>query len=102
MENVFEGYRISQSYGCKPFGSGQQFHSGIDLVKAYKAPIHAFTEGTVLYAGMGKAGTGLGDYGNVVVVRIKTEEDNYMLISIVLRLNWGRHLKKARSLAIKG
>jgi len=70
---VFEGYKTTSPFGWRnsPFGKGREFHTGIDLVRKHKAPIHAFTEGTVLYAGMGKQGTGLGGYGNVVVVKDK-------------------------------
>jgi hypothetical protein len=73
MTTVFKGYRISSPYGWRsnPVRGGKEFHAGIDLVKAHKAPIEAFTEGTVLYAGPGKNGTGLGGYGNVVVIRDK-------------------------------
>ncbi|RST60030.1 M23 family metallopeptidase [Siminovitchia terrae] len=68
---VFKGYRISSSYGWRldPIRGGREFHSGIDLVKADREPIFAFTDGTVLFAGMGRSGTGLGGYGNVVVVK---------------------------------
>ncbi len=68
---TFSGYRITSPYGNRknPFGSGTEFHQGIDLVKSHKAPIQAFVGGTVLYAGLGVAGTGLGGYGNVVFIK---------------------------------
>lgn len=69
MANLFEGYTITSPYGWRRLGGKSDFHPGIDLVKAHKAPIYAFTGGTVLYAGMGKAGTGLNNYGNVVVLK---------------------------------
>lgn len=67
----FKGYRITSPYGWRkdPIRGGREFHAGIDLVKADRAPIPAFTEGDVLFAGMGLAGTGLGEYGNVVVIK---------------------------------
>ncbi|WP_186306462.1 M23 family metallopeptidase [Siminovitchia fortis] len=70
---VFDGYRISSPYGWRvdPFRGGREFHAGIDLVKADKSPIYAFTEGTVLFSGIGQSGTGLGGYGNVVVIKDK-------------------------------
>ncbi|MEK3887238.1 peptidoglycan DD-metalloendopeptidase family protein [Bacillus sp. FSL K6-3431] len=69
----FTGYRVTSPFGWRksPFGGAQEFHTGIDVVKTHKAPINAFTEGSVLYAGFGNAGTGLGGYGNVVVVKDK-------------------------------
>ncbi|GIN20903.1 MAG TPA: M23 family peptidase [Bacillus bacterium] len=71
--NVFDGYRTSSPYGWRvdPVRGGKEFHAGVDMVKADKAPIHAFTEGTVLFSGMGQSGTGLGGYGNVVVIKDK-------------------------------
>lgn len=73
MASVFEGYRVTSPYGWRinPLGESREFHAGIDLVKADKAPIAAFTEGMVLFSGLGKAGTGLGGYGNVVVIKDK-------------------------------
>lgn len=71
MTKIFDGYRITSSYGWRmdPFVGGREFHSGIDLAKADRAPIYAFTDGTVLFTGMGQNGTGLGGYGNVVVMK---------------------------------
>lgn len=67
----WKGYRITSNFGWRnnPFGSGKEFQTGIDLVKSHKAPIGAFVSGTVLYAGEGKTGTGLGGYGNVVLIK---------------------------------
>ncbi len=68
----WKGYRITSNYGYRkdPFGSGKQvFHAGIDLVKSHRAPIGAFVGGKVIYAGFGNKGTGLGGYGNVVLIK---------------------------------
>lgn len=67
----FTGYRVTSPFGWRTLNGKREFHTGIDIVKSHKAPINAFTEGTVLFAGFGKSGTGLGGYGNVVVVRDK-------------------------------
>ncbi|MFC4403471.1 peptidoglycan-binding protein [Gracilibacillus xinjiangensis] len=69
----YKGYRITSPYGYRthPINGTREFHAGIDLVKQHKAPIHAFTSGTVLYAGFGNSGTGLGGYGNVVLIKDK-------------------------------
>lgn len=68
---VFKGYRTTSAYGWRthPISGGRKFHGGIDLVKSHKAPIKAFLPGTVLYAGLGQSGTGVGGYGNVVVIK---------------------------------
>lgn len=72
MENPFASFRVSSPYGWRRTSSGSRFHAGIDLIKAHQAPIEAFTDGKVLFAGFGKPGTGLNDYGRVVVI-----EDRY-------------------------
>jgi murein DD-endopeptidase MepM/ murein hydrolase activator NlpD len=59
------GYRVDDKT------NQHEFHPGIDLVKGDKAPIGAFVAGQVLFAGFGKHGTGLGDYGNVVAIKDK-------------------------------
>lgn len=70
---VFSGYKITSPYGWRrhPVSGKNQFHAGIDLVKSHRAPIFAFTEGTVIFAGVGQKGSGLNGYGNVVVVKDK-------------------------------
>ncbi len=68
----WKGYRITSNYGYRkdPFGRAtQEFHAGIDLVKSHRSPIGAFVGGKVIYAGFGKSGTGLGGYGNVVLIK---------------------------------
>ncbi|MCR2821857.1 M23 family metallopeptidase [Lederbergia panacisoli] len=69
---LLEGYTVTSGYGYRidPFGGGQDvFHPGIDLVNEHKAPIYAFAGGTVVFAGLGKTGSGLGGYGNVVLIK---------------------------------
>ncbi|SEO79044.1 LysM domain-containing protein [Amphibacillus marinus] len=70
----WNGYRITSPFGWRthPIRGGRDFHTGIDLVKSHRAPIEAFTAGKVIYSGMGRSGTGLGGYGNVVLL-----EDRY-------------------------
>lgn len=66
----WKGYRITSPFGWRthPIRGGREFHTGIDLAKLHLANIEAFTDGQVLYAGPGRTGTGLGGYGNVVLV----------------------------------
>ena len=68
--NPFEGYRITSPYGWRihPVYGDRRFHTGIDLVKEHRAPIQAFLEGVVMFAGWGAAGSGFGNYGNVVAI----------------------------------
>lgn len=69
----FKDYRITSPFGWRnhPVRGTREFHTGIDLVKSHQAPIPAFTEGEVLFSGMGRQGTGFGGYGNVVLVKDK-------------------------------
>lgn len=69
---AFDGYRVTSNYGYRvdPItGKKGVFHAGIDLVKSHKASIGSFTAGSVVYAGPGRSGTGLGGYGNVVLIK---------------------------------
>lgn len=64
-------YRITSNYGWRthPISGKRKFHAGIDVVKKHRAPIESFTSGKVLYAGWGQSGTGVGGYGNVVLIQ---------------------------------
>lgn len=68
---MLEDYTQTSSYGWRmhPIDKVKKFHAGIDLVKEHRAPIHPFVPGIVVYAGLGKAGTGVGGYGNVVAIK---------------------------------
>lgn len=70
---VFKDYEITSPFGYRnhPINGERLFHTGIDMVKEHQAPIQAFTDGTVLYAGFGRKDTGLGGYGNVVLMKDK-------------------------------
>ncbi|WP_010278760.1 M23 family metallopeptidase [Paenibacillus senegalensis] len=69
--NPFAEYRITSPYGPRrsPISGKQEFHTGIDLVKAHRDPIYAFVGGEVIFASEGKPGSGFGGYGIVVAVR---------------------------------
>ncbi|WP_025846456.1 M23 family metallopeptidase [Brevibacillus agri] len=73
VDELFAEYRVTSPYGPRkdPFTGATAFHSGVDLVKAHRAPIRAFVDGTVTHAKMGVSGTGYGGFGIVVAVRDK-------------------------------
>ncbi|CEG28067.1 M23 family metallopeptidase [Bacillus sp. B-jedd] len=100
----FTGYRITSGFGYRnnPFGGGKEFHTGIDLVKSHKAPIHAFTEGTVVYAGEGKTGTGLGGYGNVVLIRDKNGRGQLYAHLDSVSVMTGQSVKKGQEVGKQG
>lgn len=60
-----EDAEITDEYGGRwsPFGSGYQFHDGIDLGQDYGAPIYATAAGTVEYADWLEGG-----YGRTVII----------------------------------
>lgn len=64
-------FRTTSAYGWRthPITGKRSFHSGIDIVYSHKAPIRAFTAGEVIYSGLGRPGTGLGGFGNVVLIK---------------------------------
>ncbi|NOJ73215.1 M23 family metallopeptidase, partial [Paenibacillus alvei] len=64
------GFTVTSPYGYRndPFNGSRVFHTGVDLVRAHKAPIFAFTAGEVVHAREGQSGTGFGGFGNVVAV----------------------------------
>jgi septal ring factor EnvC (AmiA/AmiB activator) len=70
-QDLLASYRVSSPYGQRndPFTGAPTFHAGIDLVKSHQAPIYAFLPGKVVHAQMGVAGSGFGNYGNVVAVQ---------------------------------
>jgi len=65
------GFKVTSIFGprTQPLKGTPEFHKGIDLVIADKAPLPSFTDGKVLHAGWGDKGTGLGDMGNVVAIQ---------------------------------
>jgi murein DD-endopeptidase MepM/ murein hydrolase activator NlpD len=72
--NHFEGYRVSSKYGENRINQvtfNSEIHKGIDLVKADKSDICAFVEGKCMFAGETQVGTGLGYFGNSVVIKDK-------------------------------
>ena len=64
------GWRVTSPYGYRyhPISGEWSFHTGIDLAKDHLHPIPPFLGGNVIFAGWGLSGTGLGGYGNVVLV----------------------------------
>ncbi|NRS50952.1 peptidoglycan DD-metalloendopeptidase family protein [Brevibacillus sp. HB2.2] len=74
---MMKEYRVTSPYGPRmsPLNRKQEFHTGIDLVKPAYAKIQAFVAGTVVYANMGQAGTGVGGFGNTVIIK---DKDNHL------------------------
>lgn len=68
------GYKkVTSDYGMRihPIKKEKIFHQGIDVVIADKAPLKAIVGGEVVFAEMGKPGSGFGNYGNVVAIKDK-------------------------------
>lgn len=73
MTPMMKEYRVSALFGRRtsPITGEQEFHTGIDLVKAPFSPIKAFVSGTVVHAKEGQRGTGVGGFGVIVIIKDK-------------------------------
>lgn len=100
----FTGYRITSPFGWRdhPVYNERRFHTGIDLVKSHKAPIHAFVGGTVLYAGMGKTGSGFGSYGNVVLIKDKNNRGQVYAHLDSVSVKVGQTISKGQVIGTQG
>lgn len=104
MAQTFRGYRITSPYGSRrnPFNKSRDFHAGVDLVKKHRAPIYAFTAGEVIYAGIGKSGTGLGGYGNVVLLLDKNNNLQLYAHLNSVAVRTGRRVNKNQLIGYQG
>lgn len=104
MAQTFRGYRITSPYGSRrnPFNGTRDFHAGVDLVKKDRAPIYAFTAGEVIYAGVGKSGTGLGGYGNVVLLLDKNNNLQLYAHLNSVAVRTGRRVNKNQLIGYQG
>ncbi len=100
----FRGFRITSPYGYRthPIRGSRDFHAGVDLVKSHQAPIHAFTSGTVIYAGFGKSGTGLGGYGNVVLIRDRNNRTQLYAHLDSVAVNSGQPVSQNKVIGYQG
>lgn len=104
---ILKQYRVTSQYGPRvsPVTYKQEFHTGIDLVgKEVNDPVESFTEGDVIFAGEGKAGTGLGGFGWVVLVK---DRNGYIhmyahLAEKSLRVKVGDHVVTGQVLGVMG
>src|SRR5690625_3237747 len=105
---VFKDYRQTSSYGYRTHpitGKRGSFHAGIDLVKlkgGVNAPIEAFTAGTVVYADLGKSGSGLGGYGNVVLIKDKNNYGQLYAHLHSVNVRNGQKVKKGQVIGRQG
>src|SRR5690625_513439 len=100
----FKGYRITSNYGYRidPFSKRRTFHAGVDLVKSHRSPIEAFVDGEVVYAGMGRTGTGLGGYGNVVFIKDENSYGHLYAHLDSVSVKKGQHVKKGQIIGKQG
>jgi len=78
MIKHFESYlRVTSPYGKRksPITGKEEFHSGVDVVKANIGDILVTVPGTVVFAKFADKGTGVGGFGNVVCV---VDENNHL------------------------
>ena len=72
MIELMKEYRKTSDYGERILNGEREYHKGQDFVKiGNDKSIKAFIEGKVVFAGLGVSGTGVGGYGNLVVIKDK-------------------------------
>ncbi|SHN36089.1 peptidoglycan-binding protein [Gracilibacillus kekensis] len=100
----YQGYRITSPYGYRthPIRGSRSFHAGIDLAKSHRAPIKSFTRGTVIFSGFGKSGTGLGGYGNVVLIRDRNNRAQLYAHLDSTVVNKGQFVSKGEIIGYQG
>ncbi len=101
----FRDYRVTSKFGYRRdvwTGIGFTFHTGIDLVKYHKASIQAFTDGEVIFAGMGRTGTGLGGFGNVVLLQDKNNRGQLYAHLDSVSVQRGQYVKKGQVIGEQG
>lgn len=69
--NEYTALTSPYDWRIHPIYKTKEFHKGVDLTKSPKSPIKAFVDGKVIHAGMGKDGSGIGQYGITVVIKDK-------------------------------
>ncbi len=91
------GY-ISSPFGWRPspFGSGWEFHKGIDICAYYGAPIRAAAAGTVEYAGW------FGGYGNFVKIYHRDGIETCYGHMEKVAVKAGEHVKKGQVIGYEG
>lgn len=104
MISMMQEYRVTSPYGIRndPFTQARVVHSGIDLVKPKNSPIYAFVEGTVVHAKEGIKGSGLGGYGNVVVIK---DKNNHLHLYAHLEsyyVNVSQYVKRGEKVGVIG
>jgi murein DD-endopeptidase MepM/ murein hydrolase activator NlpD len=105
--DILKQYSVTSPYGPRkdPISGKSAFHSGIDLVgKEVNDPIEAFVEGDVIYAGNTYPGTGLGNYGWVVMVKDRNGKCHLYahLQEKSLKVKVGDHVVQGQQLGIMG
>jgi len=73
--NPFDEYKITSPYGDRisPITKKPEKHTGIDLVIAHQANIKSFTDGKCIFAQFAQSGTGVGGFGNTVLIEDKNK-----------------------------
>ncbi|MGD8188587.1 M23 family metallopeptidase [Brevibacillus ginsengisoli] len=105
---ILKQYRVTSDYGPRidPItGKPGAIHSGVDLVgKEVNDPIESFTEGDVIYSNDTHPGTGLGNYGWVVLVKDRNGMVHLYahLQKQSLKVNVGDHVVTGQHLGIMG
>jgi murein DD-endopeptidase MepM/ murein hydrolase activator NlpD len=101
----FEDYtKITSGYGKRisPISGKEEFHTGIDLVKAHQGNIDAFVAGKVVHAKMAVKFSGLGGYGNTVCVVDKNNHLHMYAHLDSIRCAEGQEVSKGQNIGTQG
>ena len=65
------GYQVTSKWGNRtdPITGQKADHNGVDFAMPTGTKLSSNVQGTVVYSGWGKSGTGYGNYGNVVAIK---------------------------------
>ncbi len=93
---ITTSYWISEAYGVANSRYAAGHHTGIDLAVPSGTPVHAVTNGVVVFAGWG------GSYGNLI--KIRDSDGRYSLYAHLSRfdVSVGEHVDAAHLIALSG
>ncbi|MFG2525135.1 peptidoglycan DD-metalloendopeptidase family protein [Streptomyces sp. NPDC048527] len=93
---VATSHRIGYGYGIANSGYSAGHHTGIDFPVPVGTPVHAVSNGTVVFAGWG------GAYGNLI--KIRDNDGRYSLYAHLSRIDVsvGEHISAANRIALSG
>jgi murein DD-endopeptidase MepM/ murein hydrolase activator NlpD len=90
--------RITSGFGMRriPYGSGFQFHTGVDIMGAYNSAIWASAPGTAIFTGY------RGSYGNLIIIRHGYGYETYYAHLSGFAVNAGEIVERGQTIGYMG